>query len=212
MSRSMRLWIVFGLNIGLVGVLAVVGVRSHSLGVLAEGVDYLADAAAISVALLAIWLSHRPPTAKRPRGYPKATTWAALLNGGWLLVITVLITAEAIGRLISGTERVHGLPVLVVSGLAAAIMVVGAVILGGDEDDDNDHGGNLNMHAVLLETVADAAIAGAVAVVGAVILASGGYDWLDPTVALLVSMVIGYHAVMLLRRVAAALRPEVAGV
>jgi cobalt-zinc-cadmium efflux system protein len=209
MSRSIRLWIVFGLNIGLVGVLVVVGARSHSLGVLAEGADYLADAAAIGVALLAIWLSNRPPTAKRPRGYPRATTWAALVNGGWLLILTVLISAEAIDRLVSGTERVHGLPVLVASGFAAVIMVVGAVILGGDEADDHDEGGNLNMHAVLLETVADAAIAGAVAVVGAVILASGGLYWLDPTVALLVSVVIAYHALMLLRRVALVLRAEV---
>jgi cobalt-zinc-cadmium efflux system protein len=128
------------------------------------------------------------------------------------MVVTVLISAKAIGRLASGTERVHGLAVLVASGLATAIMVVGAVILGRDEDDDHGHGRNLNMHAVSLETVADATIAGAVAVVGAVILASDGYSWLDPTVALLVSMVIAYHALTLLRRVAASLRSAVPAV
>jgi cobalt-zinc-cadmium efflux system protein len=85
MSRVTRLWIVFALNIVLVGVLVAVGIGAHSLGVLAEGADYLADAAAIGVSLLAIWLSGRPPTPARPHGYPKATTWAALVNGGWLL-------------------------------------------------------------------------------------------------------------------------------
>jgi len=51
----------------------VVGLAAHSLAVLAAGLDYLADAAAIGVSLLAIWLAGRPPTAARPNGYPKAT-------------------------------------------------------------------------------------------------------------------------------------------
>ena len=91
MSRSTRLWIVLGLNLALVGVLAAVGIGAHSLGVMAEGADYLADAAAIGVALLAIRLSGLPPTVARPHGYPMATTWAALVNAGWLLVLSVLL-------------------------------------------------------------------------------------------------------------------------
>jgi len=58
-------------------------------------------------------------------------------------------------------HEVQGLPVLVVSGIAAVVMFGGAVVLGGDagnldEDDDN---GDLNMRAVLLDTVADSAAA-----------------------------------------------------
>ena len=204
-SRAGRLWIVLGLNLALVGILVSVGIGAHSLGVLAEGADYLADAAAIGISLLAIWLSGRPPTATRPHGYPKATAWAALINGGWLLLLTMLVSATAIGRLVSGTREVHGLPVLIVSGIAAVVMVIGALILGGDEDDDEDHGGNLNMRAVLLDTAADAAAAAAVAVTGAIILAARGNYWLDPAVALAVSGVIGYHSIRLLRRVITAL-------
>jgi cobalt-zinc-cadmium efflux system protein len=203
------LWIVLGLNLGLVGGLIVVGIAAHSLGVLAEGADYLADAAAIGVSLFAIWLSERPATPARPGGYPKATAWAALVNGGWLLVLTVLVSAEAIDRLVTGTPEVHGLAVLIVSSIAAVVMVVGSLILGGDEDDD-DHGGNLNMHAVLLDTAADAAAAASVAITGAIILVTGGNYWLDPTVALVVSFVIAYHAIKLLRSVTGTLRTKVA--
>lgn len=205
MNRPTRLWTVFGLNISLVGVLVAVGIRAHSLGVLAEGADYLADAAAIGVSLLAIGLSKRPPTTAKPHGYPKATTWAALVNAGWLLVLTGLVGAGAIGRLVTGTGQVHGLPVLVISGVAAAVMVVGAFILGGDEEGDDDAGGALNIRALLLDTTSDAAAAGAVAVTGGIILATDRLYWLDPTVALLVSVVIGYHALKLLRRVGLAL-------
>lgn len=91
MGRSARLVVVLLLNVVLVTGLVVVGVAAHSLGVLAEGADYLADAAAIGVSLVAIRLSDRSPTEKRPNGYPKATTVAALINGGWLLILSVLI-------------------------------------------------------------------------------------------------------------------------
>jgi cobalt-zinc-cadmium efflux system protein len=43
------------LNLGLVAALVIVGVAAHSLAVFAAGADYLADAAAIGVSLLAIW-------------------------------------------------------------------------------------------------------------------------------------------------------------
>ena len=90
MSRTTRLWFVLALNLGLLGALLVVGVAAHSLGVLAAAVYYLADAAAIGVSLVAIRLASLPPTARRPTGYPKATRWAALVNAGWLLVLSVL--------------------------------------------------------------------------------------------------------------------------
>jgi cobalt-zinc-cadmium efflux system protein len=64
------------------------------------------------------------------------------------------------------------------------------------------------MKAVMLDTAADAAAAASVAATGAIILATNGLYWLDPTVALIVSIVIAYHAIILLRRVVRALRRE----
>ena len=66
------------LNAALVAGLVVVGLAAHSLAVLAAGADYLADAGAIGVALLAIWLAGMPPSPARPAGYPNATKVAAL--------------------------------------------------------------------------------------------------------------------------------------
>jgi cobalt-zinc-cadmium efflux system protein len=205
-SREKRLTVVLVLNLLLVAGLVIVGLRAQSLGVLAAGGDYLADAAAIGVSLFAIWLSRRPPSPRRPAGYPHATNIAALVNGGWLLILSVLVIVNAIERLVVGAPSVEGLPVLIVSALAAAVMMAGAFILGGEVDDDAHDGEDLNMKAVLLDTAADAAAAGGVAVSGVVILATGGWYWLDPVVALIIATVIGYHALDLLRRVIAALR------
>ncbi|MDA8266486.1 MAG: cation diffusion facilitator family transporter [Actinomycetota bacterium] len=214
MTRSKRLLVALLLNLVLVVGLVAVGASAHSLGVLAAGADYLADAAAIGFALLAIWLSDRPPTARRPGGHPRANAIAALVNGSWLLVLSVLIVASAADRLISGTPAVHGLPVLIVSGIAAAAMIVAAVILGGDlegDDDDEDDDEALSLRAVLLDTAADAAAAAGVAITGAVIFATGRFDWLDPTVALVIALVIGFQALLLVRRVFRALRRPLAG-
>lgn len=207
MSRVMRLTVVLLLNLGLVTALVIVGLAAHSLAVLAAGVDYLADAGAIGVSLLAIWLASRPPSRARPHGYPNATNIAALVNAGWLLVLNIAIAAAAIQRLAEGTRRVEGLPVLIVSGVAAAVMLAGALVLRGDPDDSSEDGEeDLNVKAVLLDTAADAAAAAGVAVSGAVILGADGWYWLDPAVALLIAVIIGYNAQKLVRKVIAAIR------
>lgn len=103
--------------------LVVVGISANSLGVLAEGADYLADAAAIGVSLLAVRVSKLPPTPKRPQGYPMATTWAAGVNAGWLLVLSVAILVGAAGRLLTGSGVIY-----VTNGLYWLDPVVAAII------------------------------------------------------------------------------------
>jgi divalent metal cation (Fe/Co/Zn/Cd) transporter len=57
----------------------------------------------------------------------------------------------------------------------------------------------------IADTAADAAAAAGVAVSGAIILAAGGWYWLDPAVALTIAVIISYHALRLLRKITAAL-------
>lgn len=215
MSRAQRLLVVLVLNLALVAGLLAVAVTAHSLAVLAEGGDYLLDAAGVGVALLALRLSARPATGVRRRGRWDATSVAALINAGWLLVLELLVVAAAADRLISGTRSVDGLPVLVVSGIAAILMTVGALVLRGDEAGGEGETGepDVSVAAVLLDTVADAAAAAGVAATGAIILATGGWYWLDPAVALVIAAVIAYHAVALIRKVISATpglwRPDV---
>jgi cobalt-zinc-cadmium efflux system protein len=107
---------------------------------------------------------------------------------------------------------VHGLPVLVVSGIAALVMAAGVLVLRGDrgngegEADERD----LSVAAVLLDTIADAAAAAGVAAAGAIIVATGGWYWLDPAVALVIALVVAYHAFALIRKVLSRLRSTTA--
>jgi cobalt-zinc-cadmium efflux system protein len=208
MSRTQRLLVVLVLNLALVAGLVITGATAHSLAVLAAGGDYLLDAAGVGVALLAIRLSARPP-GSRPQRRLNASAVAALINSGWLLVLEVLVAAAAIDRLSTGTPHVDGLPVLVVSAIAALVMTGGALVLraDGDDQDSESEEHDLSIAAVLLDTIADAAAAAGVAATGAIILVTGGWYWLDPAVALAIAVVVAYHAVALFRKAVTRLRP-----
>jgi cation diffusion facilitator family transporter len=198
--------VVLALNLALVAGLITVGVTAHSLAVLAAGGDYLLDAAAVGVTLAAIWLSARPASSVVAKTGTHPSNIAALINGGWLLVLDVLVASAAVDRLITGTHRVNGLPVLVVSGIAALVMAGGAYILRADEDADAADEHDLSVAAVLLDTVADAAAAAGVAAAGAIILATHGWYWLDPAVALAIALVVACHALALIRKILARIR------
>jgi cobalt-zinc-cadmium efflux system protein len=147
-----------------------------------------------------------------PTGTPKATSVAALVNAGWLLILELLVASAAADRLITGTPQVDGLAVLVVSGVAALVMAIGALILHGDADggEGETQERDLSVAAVLLDTVADAAAALGVAAAGGIILATRGWYWLDPAVALAVAAVVAYHAFRLIRKVLGRLRSAAA--
>ena len=81
MTQQRRLGLVLGLNVLMIAGLLIVGLASHSLGVLAAGGDYAADSVAILLGIMAIRV------AKHPRGHPKATTFVALFNAVVLLVV-----------------------------------------------------------------------------------------------------------------------------
>jgi cobalt-zinc-cadmium efflux system protein len=191
MSRERRLTLVLAINLLLVGGLTAVGLLAHSLAVLGAGADYLGDALGTGLSLAAVRVSRGVEGAR-------TTSLAALANATLLLAVTGTVAGEAVYRLSGGAPEVHGVPVVIVSVIAAAAMAACAMILG-------EVGGDLNMESVMLDTLADAATAVGVAASGTVILVTHGNYWLDPAVALAIAVVVGYHAVRLAVRTFAAL-------
>ncbi len=199
MSQKKRLALLLGLNLLMIVGLVVVGFAARSLGVLAAGGDYVADSAAILLGIIAVRVRDRAGEKSQ------ATTFAALVNASALVVVTVVVIVEAVRRLSGGAPTVDGLPVLIVSAVATLVMVSGALILGrgaGSED--------LHMRSVLLDTVSDALTSAAVAVTGGVIYFAHGLYWLDPAVAIVIGLVVGFGALRLLRDVVRALRTQTA--
>jgi len=188
-ARQNRLRVVLLLNALLTTALVVIGLRAHSLALLAAGSDYLGDVLTIAGSLFAIGLSQRPSTPRHPHGHPYAT------NTGWLLLLSVTVLVGALRRLTGPAIAVSGLPVLIASAVAAVAMLVGALILGGNPggedhasaDGETSAGEDLNVKAVLLDTAAEAVAAAGVAVSGAIIYVTGRFVWLDPTLAAIIA-------------------------
>ena len=194
MSRETRLQVVLALNVALIAVLVAFGFLAHSLGLLADAWDTVADVAAVLISLVAVRLTRRSPTAQRSFGYHRSTILAAQANAAAILAVTLLIVVEAVRR-IGDPPGVHGGAVLVVAAVAVVVNGGAALVLAGDRHD-------LNMRAVLLDTLGDAAANAGVAAAGAAILITGGNEWLDPAVSLAVAAVIGVRALRLLAQAA----------
>ena len=194
-SQRRRLTIVLALNASMIVALVIVGFAAHSLGVLAAGGDYIADSTAIGLGLFALAMRERVGE------HSRAPTLVAGLNGMILLVVSLIVLIEGARRLIEHTPVVHGLPVLIVSSIATVAMVAGVLVLGLDSASED-----LHMRSVLLDTIGDALASAAVAVSGLVIYLTGRYFWLDSALSVLISLVVGFSALRLLREVVRSLR------
>ena len=197
MTQQKRLGLVLGLNLVMIAGLVVVGLTSHSLGVLAAGGDFAADSTALLLGIIAIQI------AKHPHGHPKATTYVALINALVLLTVTAIVMIEGIHRLTTHTPHIEGLSVLIVSAVATLFMAAGAIILGKDAGKED-----LHMRSVLLDTISDGVATAAVAVSGGIIYFTGRFHWLDSALAIIIGLIIGYGGLKLLRDVFIALRAK----
>lgn len=196
MTRTRRLWLVFVLNAFLIIGLGIVGLRSHSLGVLAAAAEYIADGAAIGLTLFAHHLERRG-VGEGSRQRP--TEWIAFANAVLVIVVSSVVIVTAVHKLTTHTGEIHGLPACIASVVAMLVMGACALLLVGDDD--------LGVRAVLLDTAGDAAASGAVALSSGVIWLSGGrFQTVDSVFALIVSAVVVWHARKLLNDTIKALR------
>jgi cation diffusion facilitator family transporter len=198
-TQQKRLAIVLGLNLSLIAALVIAGLTAHSVGLIAAAGDTAADSAALVLGLIAVSIRDRSSHPRRSLAIPVV----ALINGGALVVVAVLIVVEAVRRLVRGVPEVHGLPVLIVSAVTMAVLLVGALVLGASAANED-----LHMRSVLLDTLADAAAAGAVAIAGAVIALTGRFFWLDPALALAIAVVVAVPASRLCLKAVAGIRGE----
>jgi cobalt-zinc-cadmium efflux system protein len=190
MGRSQRLRIALALNAALVVIQVVFGIVAHSIGLVADAGHNLTDVAAVTVAIFAVHLIGRPGDDRRSFGYHRSTILAAQANAAALLIVTIVIVYEAVNRLLH-PETIRPGPVIVVAAAATVINLLAARIL-------EDHTHDLNMRAALLHMTSDAFTSAGVALAAVVIATTGGNDWLDPAVSLVIALVIAVRAVQLL--------------
>jgi cation diffusion facilitator family transporter len=93
--------------VGLTGFKLVIGLRTASLGILAEAAHSGLDLAAAVMTLFAVRISSRPADRSHPYGHGKIENLSALLETFLLLLTCVWIITEAVERLVSKTVAVE---------------------------------------------------------------------------------------------------------
>jgi cobalt-zinc-cadmium efflux system protein len=156
----------------------VVAVLAHSLALLSDAGHMLTDAAALTAALWAIGLAARPAGGAWTYGWKRAEILSAAVNGITLLVVSGVVTFEAIRRLLS-SPRVEGLPVLLVAVAGIAVNVGAAWLLSKADRS------SLNIRGAFQHVLTDLYGFVATVVAGVVILVAG-YNRADAIASLIV--------------------------
>lgn len=191
MSDRRLTWAIV-INVLLTVVQVAAGVMSGSLGLIADALHNLSDAASMGIALLAQKIARRPADRLMTFGYQRAELVATLINVTALLLVGGYLLVEAIGRFMSPTP-VQGWPVVIVAGVALAVDTATAWIIAGGARH------SLNVRAAFLHNVTDALASLGVIAAGTLILL---YDLIvaDLLVTVAISGYVIYQAAGLLPR------------
>ena len=172
------LLIAAGLTAGFMLAEVVGGLLTGSLALLADAAHMLSDSFSLFLALGAVALAARPATAKRTYGFKRAEILAALINGVLLVVVSVWIIVEAIGRIGDPPEILGGW-MLLIAAVGLAVNLLAAWVLYRSAGD------SLNVKAALRHVLAD--LAGSLGVIfAAAIILTTGWELADPIVSIVI--------------------------
>jgi cobalt-zinc-cadmium efflux system protein len=170
---------------------AVGGWMTGSLALLADAGHMLADVAALTLALVAMWFSSRPATPSKTFGYHRLEILAALVNGVALVLISLLIFYESYQRWSDPPQVKSGLMMLIATG-GLIINLACAWILHGDHKDD------LNVRGAWLHILGDA-LGSVGAIIAGALMSLYGWYAADPLFSSLIGLLIIWSSWHLIR-------------
>ena len=174
------LWWALGLTATFLVAEVIGGLLTNSLALLSDAAHMATDVIALTISLVAVRLSRRPPDAKRTYGYARMEAIGALVNGGMLFLVAGYILWEAVGRF-SEPPSVASTGMLVIAALGLVINLIAMRLLKAGS------GESLNVKGAYLEVWAD--MLGSVGVIiGALIIQFTGFYIADPIIAVLIGL------------------------
>ena len=168
----------------------VFGLRAHSLALLSEAGHNLSDFAALALSFGAVWLQARPATDQRTFGYQRAGVLAGFVNALSLLVLSVWLAVEAVGRFFA--------PVTVEPHLMMSVAAAGVVMNGLIAGLLWKFSGDVNIRSVFLHMLGDT-ISTAAVIVGGFLISLTHLQWIDPVLSLIIAGMILLSSVSIVR-------------
>ncbi len=175
-------------------VLEVVGaLLTGSLALFADAGHMFSDTVGLIVALMATIIAARPATDRATFGFQRAEVFGALINGGILLAVALVVGFQAVVRLLNPESvDVQSLPMLIVAVIGLVANIVAAIILRPQA------AASINMRGAYLEVLGDL-LGSIAAIVAAVVILTTGFMSADALASLAIALMIAPRAVFLLR-------------
>ncbi|WP_437833290.1 cation diffusion facilitator family transporter (plasmid) [Niallia taxi] len=163
---------------------AVGGFITNSLALLSDAGHMLSDSISLVIALLAFQLGEKAASFNNTYGFKRFEIIAAMINGVTLILISLYIIYEAIGRFANPPEvATTGMLIISIIGLLVNVIVAWIMLRGGD----TEH--NLNMRGAFLHVISD--MLGSVgAIIAAIVIMAFGWGWADPLASVIVAILI----------------------
>jgi cobalt-zinc-cadmium efflux system protein len=170
------------LNTGFVGIEFSYGFIANSTALMADAGHNLSDVLGLLLSYGAVLLARTQPNKRYTYGLRSTSILAALANAMLLFFACGAIALEAIERF-SAPPTVESLMVSAIAGIGIVVNGLSALLFMKGSDHD------LNIRGAYLHMAADAAVSLAVVISGVVMFYTQWY-WLDPSITLLIVVVI----------------------
>lgn len=174
--------IAVGANLGFTIIEGVYALIANSASLLADAGHNLSDVLGLLLAWGAAYLATKTTSDLYSYGYRRTTILAAIINAIVLILASVFIAIESLGKLFN-PEAVSEVAIIVVASIGIVVNAGSALLFRRASKED------LNMKGAYLHLAYDALISVGV-VVAAVLMIYTGWLWLDGLVGLLIVVVI----------------------
>src|SRR6266850_1053296 len=166
------------------------GWLGHSVALLNDAAHNLSDVPALGISWLAMRWAQRPADSEKTYGYRRAGVLAAFTNAVLLVILSLWLGWEAIGRLRAPVTVVES---WMIWTSVAALAVNGGVTLAlvrGRND--------LNLRSILVHNFGDA-LSNIAIIAGAVTIGYTGWRWIDPLLGLAIGLLVLWSSIGILR-------------
>ena len=176
------------LNMLFVAIEIYYGYIAHSMALIADAFHNLSDVLSLVIALVGFFFAKRA-------GGKKIAAGISIFNTFLLMVTLIYIVYESVQRLMNPTStmELNNNIVMVVAFIGIIINFSSAILFKTHQHDD------LNAEGAYLHLMGDAAISMGV-VISAFIIKMTGWNPLDSIISILISMIIFYSTISLLRK------------
>ncbi len=189
MQPSVLAW-AMAATLGLVVAEILGGLLGRSVALLNDAVHNLSDVPALGISWIAMRWAQRPADSEKTYGYRRAGVLAAFTNAVLLVILSLWLGWEAIGRLRAPVSVVES---WMIWTSVAALAVNGGITLAlvrGRND--------LNLRSILVHNFGDA-LSNIAIIAGAVTIAYTGWRWIDPVLGLAIGLLVLWSSIGILR-------------